>query len=164
MPKPNEQQAVFVTEYVATGGNGAKAARRAKYSKKSAAQVAYQLLQKPHILVAIHAEQARQICGEIATLAVHVLLGILKDKTAKDSVRLDAAKIGLALAGHVSPKAPEPDDGHQDRPMSEWTSVELEEFIRKGRSAIDGADKSDEKLYEAAKKNNKKGDESESVH
>ena len=152
MQEPNEQQAAFVNEYVATGGNGSEAARRAGYSKKSASQAAYQLLQKPHILVAIHAEQARQIDGEIATLAVGVLRGILKDKTAKDSVRLDAAKIGLALAGHVAPKAPEPEPDKGARPMTEWSAAELEEFIRKGRASIE------------EEKNDEKDAESESVH
>ncbi len=153
MPKPNEQQAVFVREYVSNGGNGSKAARLAEYSEKSAGKYAYELLQKPHILVAIHAEQARVIGSEAATLAVGVIVGLLKDKGAKDSVRLDAAKAALALAGHVAPKAPELKDDPSDYPMSEWTAAELEEFIREGRAAI-----------EEAKKNDEKDAESESVH
>lgn len=153
MPETNEQQAVFVREYVSNGGNGSEAARRAGYSEKSAGKYAYELLQKPHVFAAVHAEQARVIRIEAATLAVGVIVGILKDKDAKDSVRLDAAKAALALAGHVAPKAPELEDDPSDYPMSEWTAVELEKFISKGRAKIEAAEKSDEK-----------DDESKSVH
>ncbi len=153
MQEPNEQQAVFVRKYVSNGGNGSDAARLAGYSEKSAGRYAYELLQKPHVLAAIHAEQARVIGTEAATLSVGVIVGILRDKDAKDSVRLDAAKIGLALAGHVAPKAPEPEPDKAGRPMTEWSAAELEEFIRKGRAAI-----------AEAKKNDEEPDESESVH
>ncbi len=153
MPEPNEQQAVFVREYVSNGGNGSEAARLAGYSEKSAGKYAYELLQKPHVLFAVHAEQARVIGSEAATLAVGVIVGILKDEDAKSSVRLDAAKAALALAGHVAPKAPEPVDDPSDYPMSEWSAAELEDFIRRGKAAIEAAEKDDET-----------GDDSESVH
>jgi phage terminase small subunit len=139
MPKLNDQQAIFIHEYVCGGGNASKAAREAGYSEKSAGQYAHELLQKPHIQAAIHAEQARQIGGELASMAVGVIRNILKDTSAANSVRLDAAKTALHIAGHVAPKAAEPPE-NKDKALSDMTADELESFIRRGRKALEKAE------------------------
>ena len=131
-----DMQTAFVVAFVFNGGNATQAAKKAGYSAHSARVQAQILLAKPHVLAAIHVEQARVIGGELATLAVGVVRNILKDKTASKAVRLDAAKVALSLAGHVAPKAPEAID-NKDKPVSEMTVEELEDFIRKGREAMD---------------------------
>ena len=136
-----DMQRLFVIAYVCNGANGTQAACKAGYSRKTARVIAQDLLAKPHVEAAVAAERSRVLGGEIGVLGVAVLRGILRDKNAKDSVRLDAAKVALSLAGHVAPKAPEPEQDHRDRPMSEWTAAELEAFIAKGRQAIENVEK-----------------------
>jgi phage terminase small subunit len=52
------RQQAFVSEYIVCK-NGSEAARRAKYSEKTAYQIAYENLRKPEIIAAIAAEEAK---------------------------------------------------------------------------------------------------------
>jgi phage terminase small subunit len=132
------QQTAFVREYVRNGGNGAAAARAAGYSEVSAAKYAYQLLELPHVQAGIRAEREREI-GSLATVSLGVVRGILEDKgnaTLGDKkLRLDAAKVALAAAGHVAPKAPDaPEAGEKN--YEAMSTAELEEFVRTVKERI----------------------------
>jgi len=132
MADPTENQAAFAVAYVANGGNGTEAAKAAGYSPQTARQQAASLLNKPHVRDAIHAEQARTMGTELASAAVGRLRQIINDQSAHPKIVLDAAKTILDRAGHVAPKAAEPEPPAR-KPLAEMSVQELEEFIRRGR-------------------------------
>jgi phage terminase small subunit len=135
-----EQQKTFVREYVGNGGCGADAARAAGYAASRPAQQAHDLLALPHIQEAIHREQSRLIGGNLASKAVEVVHRILHDDALAGSVagqklQLEAAKTVLDRAGHIAPKASEP-EMIGDKPITEMSLEELEAFIREGQAAL----------------------------
>ena len=106
-----DQQEAFVAAFTSAPGaigNGSEAARRAGYSKKSARDIARQLLLKPHIQVAIDQANRAQIGGSLASKAVEVLENIINDPEAPPKLKLDASKTILDRAGHIAPRAREP--------------------------------------------------------
>jgi hypothetical protein len=94
----------------------------------------------PHVQEAIHTEQSRFIKQDLSQLALGVCWGILKDENAPVRVRADVAIKILDRAGHVVPKAPEPIEKQGEKPMSEWSVEELEDFIRRGKEAMQMSD------------------------
>ena len=75
----------------------------------------------------------------LATAGLGVIEGILNgDIEAKAPARLDAAKLALSLAGHVAPKASEPEPT-DEKPLETMTIPELEAFIRRGEASIAAA-------------------------
>jgi phage terminase small subunit len=135
MPDTTEMQQAFAVAYVANGGNASEAAKTAGYSAVSARQQGSALLDKPHVVAAIHAEQARLIGTELATLAVGVVRGILEDANAHPKLRLDAAKTVLDRAGHIAPRSAELDAG-LSKPMNEMSVPELEAFVKRAQEAF----------------------------
>ena len=110
MPNLNDQQQAFVIAYTSDPGaigNASEAARRAKYSVKSARDIGRQLLAKPHVKAAVDAALRDHISGALASKAVEVLEGIIGDETAAPKLRLDAAKTILDRSGLIAPKAAE---------------------------------------------------------
>ena len=93
-----ERQAEFVRFFVDSGGRGAEAARRAGYSARSAAGIAYDLRQNPRILERIEAV-TRELLGAHAPLAVHTLLNVMQDKEANAMARVRASEVLLDRAG-----------------------------------------------------------------
>jgi phage terminase small subunit len=149
-----DQQTIFVDRYVSNGGNGTAAARDGGYSRARASQYAWELLQKPHVLEAVHAKQARMIGGELATKAVEVIQGILNDAELPKTVagrklQFEASKTVLDRAGHIAPKAAEPVETKDEKPMSEWTVEELEAFIRRGEATMEESAREREALEAA---------------
>jgi phage terminase small subunit len=77
-PKLNDRQRLFVKYYIATL-NAAESARRAGYSVKTAKEIGYELLTKPHIVDAIEKSvekkmekadvSAERILEELASIA-----------------------------------------------------------------------------------------------
>ena len=106
MRQLTEQQALFVTYYTSGDGsigNAAESARRAGYSEASARDIGSQLMGKPHVKAAVEAAHRAALSGELTTLAVAALRGILREgSTASEKNRLDAAKTVLDRAGLVS--------------------------------------------------------------
>lgn len=140
MRQLTEQQKVFVREYVRNGGSGADAARAAGYAASRPAQQAHDLLALSHIQEAIHREQSKLIGGDLASKAVEVVHRILHDDALAGSVagqklQLEAAKTVLDRAGHIAPKASEP-EMIGDKPLTEMSLEELEAFIRRGQAAL----------------------------
>lgn len=56
--KLTKRQELFVTQYLANGGNGAAAARDAGYSEHTARQIATENLAKPYVASAIRAKRS----------------------------------------------------------------------------------------------------------
>lgn len=135
--KLTEQQETFVTHFTSTPGaiaNGSEAARLAGYSDKALGEIAYQLLQKPHVRKAIEDANRQLISGSLATKAVHLLERVIDDESAPLKVRVEAAKTVLDRAGIVPPSTAERADAHKrsDKPFSEMSIEELEIFVARG--------------------------------
>lgn len=140
MRQLTEQQKTFVREYVRNGGCGADAARAAGYAASRPAQQAHDLLALPHVQEAVHREQARLIGGTLASKAIEVVHRILHDDAlagtvSGQKVQLEAAKSVLDRAGHIAPKAWEP-EMIGDKPITEMSLDELDAFIRQGQAAL----------------------------
>lgn len=141
MAKLTDMQEAFVLHMTNTPnaiGNATEAARLAGYSEKSAGEIGYQLLQKPHVQQALREANQKTVCGSLAAKAVQVLKDILEDEDASPRLRLDAAKTVLDRAGYVPPKAEE-QDYSAEKDLTEMTVQELEQFIRDAK-AKDAAD------------------------
>lgn len=123
------QQHDFVKYYVATGGNGAEAARKAGYSEQSARQIASTLLDKPHVAEAVRREQRRAL-ARIANKAIVTLEGFLDDKAAPAGARIDAAKTVLDRVG-ITGKVAEAEEALSGKRLSEMSIEELEQYIAK---------------------------------
>ena len=132
-----EKQAAFVMAFTAEPGaigNASEAARRAGYSKKSAAEIGRQQLEKPAVRAAIDEANRAQISGALASKAVDVLREIVNDKDAPQKLRLDASKTILDRAGFVAPKAEErPQHDSQMDKLRDMNVKQLENFITKNR-------------------------------
>lgn len=140
MRQLTEQQKGFVREYVRNGGNGTEAARKAGYSASRPAQQAHDLLVLSHVQEAIHREQSRLIGSDLASKAIVIIEGILNDESLATSVagrklQFEASKTILDRAGHIAPKAAEPEMAG-DKPLNTMSVEELEAFIRDGRESL----------------------------
>lgn len=129
-----DQQQAFAEAYVLGHGNATQAAIDAGYSPVSARQTASRLLHTPHVQDAIRSAQAHALRGRLASKALGVLEKVLDDDAAPAGVRVDAAKTILDRAGLSAVRTPEIE--HDDAPLSEMTTAQLEAFIRQGHLAI----------------------------
>ena len=133
MQELTTQQASFVAHFTSDPGsigNGSEACRRAGYSEKSAGELSYQLLRKPHVLAAIDKANRDQLSGALATKAVHVLRSIIEDEKAPAKIRLDAAKTVLDRIGVIAPKAKEPPKESDDPlGLSDLSTEELKGYV-----------------------------------
>lgn len=136
-----EQQAAFVLHYTSDPGaigNAAESARRAGYSEKSARELGRQLLDKPHVRLAVDEANRQSISGRIATKAVALLERAIDDEGAPLKVRIDAAKTILDRAGYTNA---EPQDGFMQhaarKSLAEMTRAELEEVLRSSAAVLE---------------------------
>ena len=139
-----EQQSEFVIAFTSTPGaigNASEAARRARYSEKSARDIGQQLLAKPHVRAAIEEANRAQISGSLASKAVDVLRSIIEDEAAPLKIRLDAAKTVLDRSGHIAPKAREPSDpGNVKLGLGDLSAQKLQGYIAYLREMKEKAD------------------------
>ena len=140
MAQINDQQREFASLYVNSdvAGNGAACAARAGYSEDAARQTAYRLLRHDGVRLEI-AKQLREAIGDAAAPALAVVRVILADPridAAMMRIKLDAAKTVLDRAGHVAPKAAEPERDPTAKSMSEWTMAELDAFVTESRAKL----------------------------
>jgi len=142
MTKLTEQQAAFVLHFTSTSGaigNATEAARRAGYSERTAREIGYQLLRKPHVRDAVDEANREMLSGTIATKAVALLERVLDDEEAPLKVRLEAAKTVLDRAGLVPPSVAERAValGNEGKPLAEMSLEELNRFIAAETAAIE---------------------------
>lgn len=129
-----EQQAAFVSAYVANGGRATDAAREAGYEDVKSA--AYRSVRNPAILTAIRAEQARVLYSEVGSAVVSVVLEIARDVNAKDADRLNAVRLGAEMAGFIKNTKLKDNNPLNSKAFSEMSMDELEAFVAGGAAAL----------------------------
>ena len=140
-----DQQRRFVVAYTsdpAATGNASEAARRAGYSQRSAAEIGRQLVEKPHVRLAIDNANREAISGRIATKAVRLLERVIDDESAAPKLRVQAAMTILDRGGYVAPSAFErvaqaaARTAHE-KPAHEMSVNELELLVTRMSARID---------------------------
>lgn len=126
-----DQQAKFV-RHLLDGLPMGEAAIKAGYSDSSPA---YRLVRTPAVIAAIHAHLGAKLRTEAAPAAFNLLLRVIQDEKAPLKLRVDASKTILDRAGHIAPKAAEPDRAG-DKPMSEMSAEELRAFVSRAQSEL----------------------------
>lgn len=136
-----KQQAAFVLHYTSDPGaigNAAESARRAGYSEKSARELGRQLLDKPHVRLAVDEANRQSISGRIATKAVALLEQVIDDTSAPIKVRVEAAKSILDRAGYTNAGPQDKSMQHAaGKPLAEMTRAELEEVVRSSAAVLE---------------------------
>jgi phage terminase small subunit len=131
------QQRAFVGQYVANGGKGTEAAREAGYAEPS--REAWRLMRNPAVLAAIREENARVLYAEVATASTAAILLCLRDPGARQSDKMQAARLGLEAAKII--KRDKTDANPLgSKALSEMSMDELETFIAAGNAALAGRD------------------------
>lgn len=120
-----ELQVAFAREYAANGGKGAEAARKAGYSEKSAGKIAYQLLEKTHVLAAIQREQRRAFT-ELASIALGQVRAMLLDAKTPVNARVELARMAFDRAGLAAIRPDEESSQINERSLREMSLQELE--------------------------------------
>jgi Terminase small subunit len=136
VPELTAQQAAFVRYYVSTGGRGAEAAREAGFSEKSAAKYAWQLLEKPHVLEAIHREQRRSFT-ELAAISLGQARMMLEDPKTPAGARVELIKTMCDRAGLAALRGSEEGE-REEKDLRRMTIDELEEIARSLRGRTEG--------------------------
>jgi hypothetical protein len=95
-----EKQQSFATHYVTNGGNGAKAARDAGYSAKSARVIAHKLVNNPTVQELIQRELGK-LRYRSGTVGLNALTMIAEDPKAPQAARVAAARTLLEHAGLI---------------------------------------------------------------
>lgn len=127
-----EKQRDFVRYYAVDGLSQKQAAAAAGYSSPDSA--GYQVLQIPHVREAVHAAREGYIKTELANLGLKVIKDLLTDSNVPYNVRFSAAKFSMELAGHGQRDA---ENDPKDKPLSEMSVEELEQFVAKGKRTLD---------------------------
>lgn len=132
------KQSVFVYKIAVEGLNITRAAEAAGYSHPSATGSA--LARLPHIRAAITAKRQTVIETDLAAVGLRVMRRLMEDELTPAPVRFQAAKWSLEASGHAreQSKAGLPS---ADKPLSEMSISELEDFIQRGEKALDGIKK-----------------------
>lgn len=123
VPDLTDSQQTFVREYVRNGGKGAEAARVAGFSEKSAGKYAYQLLEKAHVLEAIHREQRRAFT-ELAAISLGQAKMMLEDPKTPAGARVQLIMTVCDRANLAAIRSGDADDG-ETKPLREMSMDEL---------------------------------------
>lgn len=123
---------------LAAGLGVTEAARVAGYS--APAVVGSRLAQDDRVRAVVRARRNRRI-DKLASLSLHELEAMIRDRKVSAAVRFNAIKLSLAMAGHVEAKAPEDDNSLNKKSISEMSVEELDAFIaaEKGKRAAAAA-------------------------
>lgn len=100
-PHLTEMQEAFVTNYVANGGNGKRAAIAAGYAKGSAHVEASKMLRKPPIMAALGELTLMQLASHAPGAIARVAR--LSEKAKSEYVQLEANKDILTRLGITAP-------------------------------------------------------------
>lgn len=126
-----ESQIAFVSHLVLSGVSPTEAARRAGYSHPK--NRAWELLRKPHIVVAIRKEQARYIDGDLANVALKTLRSVMENEKSPANARVAASRAVLEAAGYFDR---EKEQDLTEKQIMDMSAQELEEFISRGRENL----------------------------
>jgi phage terminase small subunit len=118
------KQREFVHNLVVLGENATAAARRAGYNYPNVTSC--QLVQLPHIQLAIRQERSRFFEVDLANVAAGTLRQIMLDEEAPAAARVSAARTVLEVTREIGRRQ---EDQADDRPLSEMTPDELADLI-----------------------------------
>lgn len=132
----DHRQSEFVRLFV-EGAHPRQAALGAGYARATAEAAGEQLLQRPHIALAI-ARAARPRLAKSLPLALGTL-DFLVEKAISERVRLEAAKAILDRCGIVAPRAPDP-PAEFEKPIHELTQDQLRALVAKWTASAAAAE------------------------
>lgn len=121
----------FIDHYVSGNGNGALAAKQAGY--KDPAKAAWLLLRRPHVQSAIRVKRMAAINGEGVAIAWETIKRLMTDDETPRHVQFQAARYTMEIAGY-GVKA---DKAGGEKPLSEMTTAELEQFVTDKKKQLD---------------------------
>jgi hypothetical protein len=133
-----DQQLAFVETYVGNGGDAKAAAKAVGYDDPVAA--AKQALADPRVREQVELKRDVEIKTAGATKAWQVIEQLMTDPSAPAQVKFQAAKWTLEASGHgLSAVAASLQLGLRktNKPLSEMSVTELEEFVTRGRQTFD---------------------------
>lgn len=111
-----------------------KAAELAGYTAPGSEAV--RLMQHPRIRSAVHAERERLFTGDLGSLAITTLRGLMESNDTPSHVRFQAAKFTLQVAGHYEKTGSTIGLNGPDKPLAEMTEAELAAFIERGKKEV----------------------------
>lgn len=126
-----EMQRDFCVQVAVHGHCQTEAARLAGYAHPG--RNAHALMHDARIRNAIRVLREHYIEGDLASLAFATIRKCMSDETAPWNVRFAAAKYVADIAGFGK----EGDDKGQEKNLSEMSTDELAEFVRRGKDALD---------------------------
>ena len=133
-----EQQLAFVETYVGNGGDAMAAAKTVGFDDPKAA--AKEALADPRVRQSVELKRDVEIKTAGATKAWQVIEQLMTDPASPAQVKFQAAKWTLEASGHgLSAVAASLQLGLRktNKPLSEMSVTELEEFITRGRATFD---------------------------
>jgi hypothetical protein len=130
-----EKQKSFVRFVAVEGMALCRAAEAAGYSYPATA--GSDLARLPHVRAAIVATRQTAIEGDLASLGLRTMRELMSDSLTPAPVRFQAAKWSLEAAGHSREQA-RAGLPPAEKSLSEMSVGELEEFIKRGESALGG--------------------------
>lgn len=133
-----EQQQAFVEAYVGNGGDAKAAAKTAGFGDPTEAAKA--ALADPRVREQVELKRDVEIKTAGATKAWQVIEQLMTDPAAPAQVKFQAAKWTLEASGHgLSAVAASLQLGLRktNKPLSEMSVTELEDFITRGRATFD---------------------------
>lgn len=131
-----EQEIAFTEAYIANGGDAIKAVKEVGIDKGRIKS----LLGDPRVREVIEVKRDLEIKTTGATQAWATIQGLMTDPAAPAQVKFQAAKWTLEASGHgLSAVAASLQLGLKktNKPLSEMSVSELEDFIARGRSTFD---------------------------
>lgn len=119
----------FVRHFVSNGGNMLQAAKAAGYTSRTST---YDLLNLPHVRNAVRIEREKSLDAGLPCLGVKIIREMLEDKDTSQAVR---AKLAMWAVDRAHP--PKQQQLTDKKPIHQMSVEELEQFVKKGREALD---------------------------
>lgn len=130
-----DKQRAFVRAII-SGRDKTTAAIDAGYSKDTAQEISWAMMQQPAIIAAVQVGVARDL-ATAAPVALKVLYDYVGDKTIDPRLRVVCARDILNRAGHIAPKAVAASSSAV-KPLNEMSMTELRELADKLEDELSG--------------------------
>lgn len=127
-PHLTDKQNIFVSVYLANGGDHVRAAQSAGYVQP--ATEGWRLVRNEKIGAVIHKIRLAEIRTQTSGMALTTLEELMMDETVPATARIKCATVLLEIGGYIGrdKESDEPDN----RPFSEYTMAELQQIISDG--------------------------------
>ena len=93
------------------------------------------LMSLPHVRAFIQQQRESLFCGDLASIATNTIRELMTDEGTPAHVRFQAAKLTLAIAGHVE-KTGKTANSNAVKEIHEMSPGELDAFIAEGRRQV----------------------------